>query len=342
MQARNDFAATFHGLREAAWAYASIATAVESGLLDHLREPVTLAELAERSGVEPHILADTVAVLEAAGALERDGERLVPTASFELYLSPSLRRVFEAEVRSDHLQTAEVIRRTRERGPDNGWEHTDPLALVSQGETGGLFGLVAECVLPALTGLGERLAEPGAEFLDVGAGVGVIATELCRSFPGLRAVGLEPHETARRLGLSRIAAAGLGERIELRADPVEEIDERDRFDLAFVPQPFLPEPAFDAGLARVHRALKPGGWLMVLTLDTEADDRLHAAARRFRAGVWGGRAISADLLARKLAGAGFDEVRADPPVGAFRCLNARRPVEAGLRAGQAADLRPAA
>lgn len=342
MRDRHDFASNFHGLREAAWAYASIASAVELGLLDHLGAPIELGELAARSGIEPGLLADTIGVLEAVGALEREGEVLTPTASFELYLSPSLRRVFEAEVRSDHLQTADVIRRTRERGGSDRWEHTDPLALISQGETGGLFGLVAECVLPALSGLGDRLAEPGVEFLDVGAGVGVIATELCRSFPELRAVGLEPHETARRIGLSRIAAAGLAERIELRPEPIEELREHERFDLAFIPQPFLAEAAFAAGLAAVHRALKPGGWLMVLSLDTDTPDELLAAARRFRAGVWGGRAISAERLAAKLRDSGYGEVRSDPPVGAFRCVNARRPLTAAVPVvGREADLRSA-
>ena len=55
------------------------------------------------------------------------------------------------------------------------------------------------------------------------------------------AVGLEPHRTARELGRSRIAAAGLSSRIALRDERVEMLGERAAYDLAFLPQPFLPE-----------------------------------------------------------------------------------------------------
>jgi hypothetical protein len=34
------------------------------------------------------------------------------------------------------------------------------------------------------------------------------------------------------------------------------------FDLAFLPAPFIPQPALHAGLPRVAAALRPGGWLM--------------------------------------------------------------------------------
>lgn len=338
MRDASDFTSVFERLREDAWAYAAIASAVELGLLDHLGAPISRERLAAAAEVERGLIDDIAGVLVALGALEEADGLLSPTASFELYLSPSLRRVFEAEIRSDHLQTAQLIDRARESGTTAGWDHTDPLALISQGETGGLFGLVAECVLPALSGLGDRLGEPGAEFLDVGAGIGVIATELCRTFPELRAVGLEPHPDAREIGRSRIAAAGLAERIELRAETVEELSDRDRFDLAFVPQPFLAESSFAAGLARIERALRPGGWLMVLSLDVEAPEPLIAAARRFRAGVWGGRAAPSGQLTEKLLAAGFEEVRPDPPVGSFRCTNARRPLGDAAAAGRRADV----
>ena len=319
-----DFATTFSYLREGAWAYAALAAAVELGLLDHLREPTTLDAVLDASGIECDLVEEVVAVLVSIGALEREGRALAPSTTFELYLSPSLRSVFEAEVRSDHLQTGEMLRRLRDGEDPAGWAHTDPQALVSQGETGGLFGLIAECVLPSLSGLGGRLSEPGCEFLDVGAGVGVIASELCRTYPGLRAVGLEPHRVARELGATRIAAAGLGDRIDLRSSQIEDLEAVDRFDLAFMPQPFLSSGSFEAGLERIERALKPGGWLMILTLDLPEDEPVTSSARRFRAGVWGGGVIAIGSLVERLERLGFDEVRIDPPVGAFRNVNARR------------------
>jgi SAM-dependent methyltransferase len=318
-----DFAASLERLSNAAWAYAALATALEIGLVERLGEPTTPRRLAAESGADPELVEDTIGVLEALGAIRREGETVSPTPSFELFTSPSLAAVLHADVRSDHLQTSDLLARAREGRIVDGWRHEDPAALVAQGETGRLFGLLAEAVLPGLDGMVERLGRPGARFLDVGSGVGVIASEICRVFPDVEAVGLEPHETARALGRERLAAAGLADRIELRGQRLEELDERHAYDLAFLPQPFLPAEAVAAGLHRIARALRPGGWLIVLTLHLPDDDPLTAAARSFRARVWGGGAPDPADVAATLREEGFERARLDPPVGAFQTICAR-------------------
>jgi hypothetical protein len=52
-------------------------------------------------------------------------------------------------------------------------------------------------------------------------------------------VALAPFEAARELGERNIAAAGLGDRIELRDGRIEEIDSREEFDLIWLPGNFL-------------------------------------------------------------------------------------------------------
>ena len=164
--------------------------------------------------------------------------------------------------------------------------------LVAQGETAGLFRLSAEHVLPSLDGLREALERPGAMFLDVGAGVGVISSELCMVYPEVAAECLEPNAEARRIGRERVRAAGLGARISFLSHGVEELDAIRRYDLAIVPQPFLSPEAFAAGLSRVGRALRSGGWLLVLALDVSEADPVSAASSRVRARLWGGGAVS--------------------------------------------------
>ncbi|MBK5117920.1 MAG: hypothetical protein JJE23_13515 [Thermoleophilia bacterium] len=46
---------------------------------------------------------------------------------------------------------------------------------------------------------------------------------------------------------------------------METLGERAAYDLAFLPQPFLPPEAIELGLPRIRRALRPGGRLIVLT-----------------------------------------------------------------------------
>jgi predicted O-methyltransferase YrrM len=89
--------------------------------------------------------------------------------------------------------------------------------------------------------------------------VGVIAIELCRSYPALRVVGLEPAAAPLAQARRNVEAANLADRIELRQQRVEDLGDTEAFDLAYVAQVFLPDAAFEAGLRNVWRALRPGG-----------------------------------------------------------------------------------
>lgn len=322
-----DFTETLERLSSSAWAYAALATALELGMLERLAEPVAEAEVAERCSVEPALAADLVEALIAIGAIERRGRDLVPTPGFQSVLSPSVARVLRAEVRGDHLQTRSLLARVREGEQVCGWSLEDPAALTAQGETGSLIGLLMEALLPGLDGLEKRMERDGARILDIGAGVGVVSSELSLLWPAAEVVGLEPHRTAREIGRSRIAAAGLSSRIALRDERVEMLGERSAYDLAFLPQPFLPPAEIEAGLPRILRALRPGGWLVMLISELPENAPLVAAARRFRARVWGGGVVEAEELAESLSAAGFGEVRCEHPIGSFRAISARRPAD---------------
>lgn len=321
-----DFAANLEQLSNAAWLHAALATALELGLLELLTDPIRPEDLAARSGADPDLVDDVVAALVGLGAVERRDGFLEPSPSFQLLQSPAVAPVVRAAIRGDHIQTRNLLARVREGGDPVGWRLEDPVALTAQGETAGLIGLLMEALLPGLEGLGDRMQRPGARILDVGAGVGVVSAELCRLWPAATAVGLEPHRVARELGRSRIAAAGFDDRIELRARRLEELADLAAYDLAFIPQPFLPAEALEIGLPRVQRALRPGGWLLALIDDLPADEPLTAAARRFRARVWGGGATSPEELGQALQAAGFEAARASGPIGSFRAVCARRPV----------------
>ncbi len=329
-----DFSAELERLSTSAWAYAALAASLEIGLLDRLREPSSQADLAVAIGVETELVDDLIEALVALGVIECSNGRTRPTPAFETLCSPSTARVLHAQVRGDHLQIQHMLKRVREGEDAAGWSLEDPVALTAQGETGRLIGLFVEALLPRLDGLGERMVEAGARILDVGTGVGVVATELCRLWPAAEAVGLEPHRTARELGRSRIAAAGLADRIALRDERVEMLGEIDAYDLAFMPQPFLDRDSLAAGLPRVRRALRPGGWAIVLAHELPDDDRRSTAARRFRARIWGGGVVGPDELGSMLAASGFEAIRGDYPIGSFRAICARSPLRSELAEGE--------
>ena len=154
----------------------------------------------------------------------------------------------------------------------------DPALLQAQGTmSAAAVPFLERFVFPRAAGIPERLTS-GATFLDVGAGVAAVSIELCRRFPRLRAVGLEPAEAPLALARRNVEAAGLGERIELRRQLVQELDDADAFDIAWLPPNFLPNDVLRVALARVHRALRPGGLALVATLGGGGDDLRSAIA----------------------------------------------------------------
>jgi hypothetical protein len=182
------------------------------------------------------------------------------------------------------------------------WTSQDDHALLAQGQASAqgagpfkMFGV------PMMAGLGELLAGPAPVMLDVGVGVAAMAVAFCQALPGLRVVGLDVFERALALAGRTVADAGMADRIELRHQDVAELDDREAFCLAWLPAPFIPRAAIDAGLPRIVEGLVPGGWIMV-GHGRFGGDPLSGATTRFQTVAFGGtpldNAEAEDLLSR--------------------------------------------
>ncbi|MBD0275425.1 MAG: class I SAM-dependent methyltransferase, partial [Acetobacteraceae bacterium] len=160
--------------------------------------------------------------------------------------------------------------------------------------------------------------------LDVGAGAAGVSLALCRRFPALRAVALEPAPASAAVARAKVDEAGLADRIEVRAERVERFSGSARFDLVFLPQMFLPDPVFDAAVRNVFEVLKPGGWLLAAVLGRQGAD-LRSSVARLRTALWGGNVRDDAAVARTLRTARFRPVIRSPGDEAIRVLCARRP-----------------
>lgn len=106
----------------------------------------------------------------------------------------------------------------------------------------------------------------GAEALDIGAGNAAVAIRLAEAF-GLRVRAIEMDPGMAELARSRIAGAGVGDRVELvvaaaagvlaRTTPVDLITALGTTNVTGEGRP-TPKASFLA----LHRNLKPGGWLL--------------------------------------------------------------------------------
>ena len=170
--------------------------------------------------------------------------------------------------------------------------------------------ILADAILPMLPGTRDALTSGSGRFLDVGVGTGAISETLCRAYDGLQAVGLDVAPEALAMAKELMADSPVGHRVELRQQSVVDLHERDAFDLAWMPQIFLSPEDLELGLARVHRALRPGCWLVmpVAACDPAGTD-LERAALEHDAVMRGGGPMSVETARELLLAAGFVEPR---------------------------------
>jgi SAM-dependent methyltransferase len=318
-------------LSASTWALAALDACLEARLLECLTEPRRAAELSQRTGV-PGALAETLLdMLVGLGLVRREGDAFTVPEALRPLLSPPARDYLLRDVRATVLQTRALMEAARRGTLRTGWTHTDPEILEAQGagSTGAPAArMLSERLFPRLEGLVERLQAPTAAFLDVGSGVAALAIEMCRIWPQLRVVGLEPAAAPLAEGQRNVAAAGLRDRLTLRAQRVEEMTEREAFDLAWLPQVFLPGEAFGPALEAVRQALRPGGWVILLAIGAHGSDPRAALGRLINV-LWGGEARGVEEVERAAIAAGFDPVRSlpGPPGGLTDAtfVAARRP-----------------
>ena len=206
----------------------------------------------------------------------------------------------------------------------DGWAAEDDDTLLAQGRSSALGGtMLAMYAIPSLKGLSERFAA-GGDFLDVGVGVAELAAAFCEAMPNARVVGIDVLPRVLALAQQTITARKLRDRLEVRLVAVQELTDVAKFDLAWMPAPFLPEEVFPFGLRRVHDALRPGGWLIVGAGRFD-DDALAVAVTHWRTLRSGGTPLTPDEARASLDRAGFVEIRELPtPPGAPALYAARK------------------
>ncbi|WP_439655970.1 SAM-dependent methyltransferase [Lentzea sp. HUAS TT2] len=142
-------------------------------------------------------------------------------------------------------------------GAPPGWSEPNRDHIRWRGRASGLIaqGIVERCCPDVL--------QRATDFLDVGTGAGGIAIRLCEASPGLRAVGLEISPAALDVARVDVEAAGLADRVEIRDQSVADLTDVEAYDLAWLPQQFIPRGELLEALPRVLRSLRPDGALVV-------------------------------------------------------------------------------
>lgn len=251
---------------------------------------------------DPLDLADAD-LLVSARVIRRDGAGYVVLRK-ESYLGDprSLARSMTAQLQRA-LQHA--------RSDTGGWTGEDLDLVLNQGhESAAAADLIADDLLRWIPGAAEAFAAGRGRFLDVGTGVAAIARRICGRFEGLRCVGVDVLPQVLDLARHQVAAEGLAARVELRLQSVTELAGDDVFDLAWVPQIFIPRADLATGLTRVHACLRPGGGVVVPTLAPPGcADRMEQAVMVHAGHVLGGGPIEVAEAHALLEAAGYVDIR---------------------------------
>lgn len=109
---------------------------------------------------------------------------------------------------------------------------------------------------------------PGARVLDHATGTADLALLIARSHPTVRVLGLDPSTEMLRIGLAKVAAAGLAERVELRQGEAEQLEGVDSQSIDAVSIAFGIRNVPDRGraLREFARVTRPGGRVAILEL----------------------------------------------------------------------------
>jgi SAM-dependent methyltransferase len=206
------------------------------------------------------------------------------------------------------------------------WSAQSDEALLAQGRASALGARAfAQLALPAMGDLAGRLAAPGARMLDVGTGVGAMAAAFAQVFPQLHVLGIDVLDRSLELARQTIAASDVAARVTVRKQDLADFADDADFDVAYLPAPFVPRPALEAGLPRVVAALRPGGWVFVAH-GKFGGTAAENALTRLKTLVYGGTPLDDAEASGLLRGAGLTALRTiDTPEGAPAITVGRRP-----------------
>jgi SAM-dependent methyltransferase len=85
----------------------------------------------------------------------------------------------------------------------------------------------------------------------------------CRVVPDATVVGLDPWPPALELARSNVGEAGLESRVTLVETTIQDFEDTEGFDLAWLPSFFVLEAVLDDAVRRVRELLRPGGRIVV-------------------------------------------------------------------------------
>jgi SAM-dependent methyltransferase len=225
----------------------------------------TSDQLAARAGLTERYVREWLGAMTAAGIIEYDpgaGTYLLSPEHACMLTSPTGVGPLAVTTTIMAKHVPQIVRAFREGGgvpyAAFGPEWTDAWDAVGRGLYDTM--LVSE-YLPLAPGLRDLLTT-GAQVADIACGTGHALIVLARAFPASTFTGYDFDEHAIARARAEAAGAGLAN-VSFEVADIARLGMADRFDVVFVFDALHDQAEPDVVLARVSRALVPGGLLFM-------------------------------------------------------------------------------
>jgi 2-polyprenyl-3-methyl-5-hydroxy-6-metoxy-1,4-benzoquinol methylase len=192
-------------------------------------------------------------------------------------------------------------------GVTRAWSDLSDETMRAQGEASAVMAKVIVSKIAPVYGVLQP--GDGSRVLDVGTGVGAIATALAEAVPDAVVTGIDVAD--RPLAIAEARLRGIDSvhgRVHFRHQDVVELSEVDAYDLVWMPVPFIPDAIIDDALSKVIAALRPGGLLVLGTIPGSTQKELRTA-NAWLASVAGGSTLTTDDVIDRVEQRGFTQLQ---------------------------------
>ncbi|MGV0785988.1 class I SAM-dependent methyltransferase [Mycolicibacterium sp. XJ2] len=251
----------------------------QTGLWDTMADaaPATSAELAAAAGLNERYVREWLGGVVAAGVVDFDAS--AGTYSLPGHRAAVLTRAAGPDNLARVAQFIPLLAEVEQKiigcfrsGGGLSYSEYPRFHNVMAEQSGEVFdAALVDVILPMADGLPQRLRE-GVDVADIGCGSGHAINVMAQAFPASRFTGIDFSDEGLGVGRAEAARLGLANATFVAAD-VAALDMPESYDAITVFDAIHDQAAPAAVLANIHRALRPGGYLLMV--DVKASSRLE-------------------------------------------------------------------
>ena len=251
----------------------------QTGLLDTLAElpPATSAQIADAAGLNERYVREWLGGVVTARVVDYDPD--AQTYTLPAHRAAVLTRAAGPDNLARVAQFIPLLGEVEQKiigcfrtGGGLSYSEYPRFHTLMAEESGEVFdAALVDVILPMAEGLPELLRK-GAEVADIGCGSGHAINVMAQAFPASRFTGIDFSDEGLAAGRAEATRLGLSN-ATFEARDVAELDMTESYDVITVFDAIHDQAAPAKVLANIHRALRPGGYLLMV--DIKASSRLE-------------------------------------------------------------------